>query len=271
MLTYNRKVITHNDKWFNEFKGHPEPIYHVYTSAEHGQVIATPNEGIYGTYITLSNVPASGYEFVNYSITGAPWYNRESFYLQHNDAHVEGHFRYIVPDYALRICNKLWTKYNISIDDGGTGIKKVDNVTANGVNFGTQYYYTLEAAERIANLVGNGWRIPTDHDWDELARCIGAYTAGTQLKSTSGWDDDGNGTDNYGFTALPVGGILSSGLNPHKQIGEHAEFVTIGEEPLEGLQKLYYRTLAYNRDGIARTWTSDSNKCLSLRLVRDVD
>lgn len=96
MLTYNRKVITHNDKWFNEFKGHPEPVYHVYTLGQGGQVIATPNSGEYGTYVTLSNTPSLGYEFVNYSITGAPWYNRESFYIQHNDAYVEGNFNAIV-------------------------------------------------------------------------------------------------------------------------------------------------------------------------------
>jgi uncharacterized protein (TIGR02145 family) len=33
----------------------------------------------------------------------------------------------------------------------------------------------------------------------------GSDTAGTKLKSTSGWDYDGNGTDAYGFSALPAG------------------------------------------------------------------
>lgn len=106
MLTYNHNIITHNDKWFNEYIGHPEPVYHVYTSGQGGQVIATPNSGKYGTYVTLSNTPASGYVFESYSITGAPWYNRESFYIQHNDAYVEGHFRNLYPPlqpYTLRL------------------------------------------------------------------------------------------------------------------------------------------------------------------------
>lgn len=110
MLTYNHNIITHNDKWFNEYIGHPEPVYHVYTSGQGGQVIATPNSGKYGTYVTLSNTPASGYEFESYSITGAPWYNRESFYIQHNDAYVEGHFRNLYPPlqpYTLRLQYEL--------------------------------------------------------------------------------------------------------------------------------------------------------------------
>ena len=34
---------------------------------------------------------------------------------------------------------------------------------------------------------------------------------GTQLKSTSGWSDNGNGTDDFGFSALP-GGVRDNGL-----------------------------------------------------------
>ncbi|MDR2592675.1 MAG: hypothetical protein LBC59_07710, partial [Chitinispirillales bacterium] len=31
------------------------------------------------------------------------------------------------------------------------------------------------------------------------------------LKSDSGWNENGNGTDNYGFSALPGGGLSSEG------------------------------------------------------------
>jgi uncharacterized protein (TIGR02145 family)/uncharacterized repeat protein (TIGR02543 family) len=51
-----------------------------------------------------------------------------------------------------------------------------------------------------------GWHIPSDAEWTVLTDFVGgASTAGTKLKSTSGWSYDGNGTDNYGFTALPGG------------------------------------------------------------------
>jgi len=53
-----------------------------------------------------------------------------------------------------------------------------------------------------------GWHIPSNADWDILNNFVGgAETAGTKLKATSGWGwySDGNGTDDYGFSALPGG------------------------------------------------------------------
>jgi uncharacterized protein (TIGR02145 family)/uncharacterized repeat protein (TIGR02543 family) len=57
-----------------------------------------------------------------------------------------------------------------------------------------------------------GWHIPSDAEWTRLANYVGdASMAGTKLKATSGWYDNGNGTDQYGFTALPGGNGYSDG------------------------------------------------------------
>ncbi len=56
----------------------------------------------------------------------------------------------------------------------------------------------------------NGWHIPVMEDWEELVNYIevtdgkGEGTAGLHLKTTSGWYNDKNGTDTYGFSALPA-------------------------------------------------------------------
>jgi len=51
-----------------------------------------------------------------------------------------------------------------------------------------------------------GWHIPTDGEWTTLENTVGGEgVAGRALKNTSGWEDDGNGTDAYGFSALPAG------------------------------------------------------------------
>ena len=57
-----------------------------------------------------------------------------------------------------------------------------------------------------------GWHIPSNADWDELFIYVdaendgdGSYTAGMYLKATTGWSNNGNGTDKYGFSALPGG------------------------------------------------------------------
>jgi uncharacterized protein (TIGR02145 family)/uncharacterized repeat protein (TIGR02543 family) len=61
-----------------------------------------------------------------------------------------------------------------------------------------------------------GWHIPSDAELTTLIDFVGgASTAGTKLKSTSGWNDymgkSGNGTDEYGFLALPGGRGYSGG------------------------------------------------------------
>jgi uncharacterized protein (TIGR02145 family) len=51
-----------------------------------------------------------------------------------------------------------------------------------------------------------GWHIPTYAEWTMLENAVGGEeVAGTVLKSTSGWNEGGNGTDVYGFSALPAG------------------------------------------------------------------
>jgi len=65
----------------------------------------------------------------------------------------------------------------------------------------------------------DGWHIPSDADWGVLMMAVGAE-AGTKLKAASGWNnkDDGssgNGTDEYGFSALPGGFGRSDGSFYH--------------------------------------------------------
>lgn len=72
--------------------------------------------------------------------------------------------------------------------------------------YGSMYnWYTVNTG----NLCPTGWHVPTDDEWTELTDYISANghsgTEGTALKSTSGWNSDGNGTDAYNFTALPGG------------------------------------------------------------------
>ena len=69
--------------------------------------------------------------------------------------------------------------------------------------------YTWKVAQRICP---EGWRLPTNEDWRALLTAVGAdsvneilWTGSSKLKSVSGWENDGSGTDDFGFTALPAG------------------------------------------------------------------
>lgn len=97
---------------------------------------------------------------------------------------------------------KSWTDTNLEIDDGGEGIWHIDDVSANGYNFGTQYYYTLNAVKRVVSNI-SGYHLPSEQEWTDLMSSIGGIWGGASLKSNYGWDDN-NGNDTYNFKVLPI-------------------------------------------------------------------
>ena len=69
--------------------------------------------------------------------------------------------------------------------------------------------YTWKVAQRICP---EGWRLPTKADWESLLQEVGAdslneilWKGSSKLKSVNGWENNGCGTDDFGFTALPAG------------------------------------------------------------------
>jgi len=56
-----------------------------------------------------------------------------------------------------------------------------------------------------------GWHLPSNDEWKALTNWLGEWEAGYQMKATSGWYGNGNGTNTSGFSALP-GGYLSSNM-----------------------------------------------------------
>lgn len=79
-----------------------------------------------------------------------------------------------------------------------------NNDANNATTYGRLYnWYAVIDSRKIAPA---GWHVATDNDWQILVDYVGGSDiAGTKLKSTSGWYSDGNGTNDYGFTALPGG------------------------------------------------------------------
>src|SRR5882762_279175 len=56
--------------------------------------------------------------------------------------------------------------------------------------------YTWEAAKRACP---KGWHLASDSEWSMLVTKLGGTDkAGVALKSTKGWDEGGNGTNNSG-------------------------------------------------------------------------
>ena len=163
----------------------------------------------------------------------------------------------------VTIGTQTWMAKNLAIDDGSTGIITRNLGVVNGVNLGTQYYYTWNAADRVAQTVGNGWRLPTKAEWDTLATYVGGSNyAGAKLKSINGWNDNGNGTDDYGFTALPAG--YTNNYGDVLPAGGSAYFWT-STDYASGKRTIFFR----NSDTNMRSIGSAKESSMSVRLIKD--
>jgi uncharacterized protein (TIGR02145 family) len=85
-----------------------------------------------------------------------------------------------------------------------------DNEESNGRKYGKLYNWY--AVNDPRGLAPKGWHVFSDSDWMELSDFLGgAEKAGAKMKSKTGWDNDGNGTNSSCFTGFPGGCRLSSG------------------------------------------------------------
>ena len=83
-------------------------------------------------------------------------------------------------------------------------------------DYGAKYgkIYNLFAVTDERCLAPDGWHIPSDEDWQQLASaCGGIKQAGKLLKSSTGWKDHGNGSKRSTFNAVPGGELIISKLD----------------------------------------------------------
>jgi len=102
----------------------------------------------------------------------------------------------------VKIGRQVWMAENLNYATSGS--KCYDNDPAN-----CDLYGKLYAWNDAKNACPAGWHLPTDAEWAKLGNYVGDQeTAGGKLKSTIGWNNNGNGTDEYGFSALPGGFVF---------------------------------------------------------------
>jgi len=110
-----------------------------------------------------------------------------------------------------------------------------------------------------------GWHLPSNAEWTQLTSFVGGTsTAGRKLKSTSGWDSNGNSTDEYGFSALPGGygnpdGFFSSG------------YVGFWWSATEFNANTAYENQCYYSNEIVKVDYSPKDNMFSVRCVQDVE
>ena len=106
---------------------------------------------------------------------------------------------------TVKIGEQTWMAKNLNYDAKGS--KCYDNKPANCEKYGRLYDW-----ETALKACPYGWHLPDNDEWDVLIAIVGGKeVAGKKLKAKSGWKDNGNGTDEFGFSALPSGYGSSDG------------------------------------------------------------
>jgi uncharacterized protein (TIGR02145 family) len=88
-------------------------------------------------------------------------------------------------------------------------------------------------------------------------------SAGKKLKATSGWNENGNGTDAFGFAALPGGSGNSNGS--FGSVGHHGYWWSAAEG---NANSAYYRDMYYNIE-IVYYGNDRKNYLFSVRCLQD--
>jgi len=97
---------------------------------------------------------------------------------------------------TVKIGEQVWMAENLNWEGAGIWYN-------NSPLFGNVLgrLYTWKEAMKVAPP---GWHLPTDEEWQQLIDFAGGNDiAGEKLKAKDGWE--GNGTDDFGFSALPGG------------------------------------------------------------------
>jgi uncharacterized protein (TIGR02145 family) len=128
------------------------------------------------------------------------------------------------------------------------------------------YGYTCSLPSgNIQGVCPNGWHLPSKAEWETLFNAAGgSSTAGTKLKSTSGWNHSGEGSDAFGFSALPAGPRGDNGI--YGSEGDDAFFWSSTEY---GNSSAYNMYLFYGRDDVYLCYESSKRVGYSVRCIQD--
>ena len=158
---------------------------------------------------------------------------------------------------TLQVRSQCWMKENMNYETANSSC--IYNNPNNCDTYGRLYPW-----EATQDLCPPGWHLPSDNEWKVLEGVADSqysildpvwdypgnwrgFDAGTNIKSTSGWYDNGNGLDLYGFSAPPGGYQLFVGTYGGASI--EIGYWTSTEE---GSTHAWERFLHFNKGGVHR-------------------
>jgi len=168
----------------------------------------------------------------------------------------------------VKIGNQGWMAENLNYKTGNSWC--YDNTVANCNKYGRLYNW-----EVAKSSCPSGWHLPSDDEWKILEMQLGLDQSeangkgergtdeGEKLKSTSGWNFNGNGSDEVGFSALPGGYRFYYGS--FSRLGDSGNWWSTTKV---GSISAWYRGLSYSSDGVNR-YGNYKEAGFSVRCVRD--
>ena len=181
---------------------------------------------------------------------------------------------------TVKIGTQTWMAENLNYDPGTGNSACYDNQASNCVTYGR--LYDLATAMGLPPSCNNegcssqiqpkhrgicpaGWHIPSDAEWGVVVTFAGGEsTAGAKLKAKSGWNSDngasGNGTDEYGFSALPGG--LGNSDGSFYRVGYDGYWWSASESA-------YSWYMNYSHGGLAHWYNLDKSDLFSVRCLQD--
>lgn len=194
---------------------------------------------------------------------------------------------------SVGIGNQIWMAENLNTakySDGTYIPNESIDVTWNGLSSGARCYYNNDssayastrgalynwyAASDARNLCPSGWHVPSDDEFKTLEIYLGISPVdadltgfrgtdqGSQLKSTTGWNSDGNGTNTSGFNGLPIG---------FREIGgsftDYTYTINLWSNSEYNLSNAWFRQLYSGSAQVLRN-NSDKKRGFSVRCLKD--
>ncbi|MBQ2561680.1 MAG: fibrobacter succinogenes major paralogous domain-containing protein [Fibrobacter sp.] len=175
---------------------------------------------------------------------------------------IHSSFAIIAFSLLLTSCSESFTD---SRDGQSYGVVKIGEQTwmAANLNFETADSFCPEGDSRNCKRLGRlyswaeassvcpeGWRLPTKADFEKLIAemlkggvASSKGDAGAALKAKDGWFKKGNGTDDFGFKALPAG---YGTVGKFDGIGGYAYFWSATEDSENPEANAYYLFLSFS-------------------------
>ena len=158
---------------------------------------------------------------------------------------------------TIKIGNQVWMAENLNFKTDGS-------YCYNDSSKYCKKYGRLYSWSAANKACPEGWHLPTIDEFKTLFATVGKQsTAGKKLKSVSGWNKDGNGTDDFGFTALPAG-IRYGKDKYYNYVGHHANFWSSIKN---GSDSADYVNMFYGYDSV-HVFVHDKNDGMSVRCLK---